>query len=73
MSRKGKNIILLKDVMPLSSDTVRRRKGRSYRGRVDRDLVARCNQAWESKRNIRETRERTNNYTFGDQWGDVIY
>ena len=73
MSRKKKNIILLKDVMPLSSDTVRRRKGRSYRGRVDRDLVARCNQAWESKRNIRETRERTNNYTFGDQWGDVIY
>lgn len=29
--------------------------------------------AWESKRHIREVRERTNNYTFGDQWGDVIH
>lgn len=37
------------------------------------ELIRRCYMAWESKRHIREVRERTNNYTFGDQWGDVIH
>lgn len=55
------------------NDSVARRKKCFSRHGRDTDLVARCNQAWETKRNIRETRERTNNYTFGDQWGDAIY
>ena len=69
-----KNLPTLNDVMPShNTDTVRRRKSRLKQCKHDTELVARCNQAWETKRNIREVRERTNNYTFGDQWGDVIY
>lgn len=69
-----KNLPTLSDVMPSHhTDTVKRRKARLSQCKHDPDLVTRCNKAWETKRNIREVRERTNNYTFGDQWGDVIY
>lgn len=40
--------------------------------RQDYELLARCREAWESKHDIRETRERVKSYTFGDQWGDII-
>lgn len=40
--------------------------------RVDLELLARCRQAWEDKRDVRETRQRVMNYCYGDQWGDII-
>lgn len=55
------------------SDTLLRRKENGRVGRQDHELLRRCYRAWETKRNIREVRERTNNYTFGDQWGDIIH
>ena len=42
------------------------------RRRVDIDLLARCEQAWNNGDNIRKTRERVLNYVYGDQWGDII-
>lgn len=68
-----KKIFTLNDVMPHGVNTVSRRKAHLHQCKRDTDLVARCYQAWDTKRKIREVRERTNNYTFGDQWGDVIY
>jgi hypothetical protein len=42
------------------------------RRRVDLDLLVRCEQAWNNKNDLRETRERIKQYTYGDQWGDII-
>lgn len=72
MASKNK-IFKLSDVSASQkSNTVKRRKSGNRCPSYDHELVSRCWQAWETKRNIREVRERTNNYTFGDQWGDVI-
>ena len=42
------------------------------RRRIDLDLRLRCEQAWNNKADIRRTRERIKEYTYGDQWNDVI-
>lgn len=63
----------LRDVTPGGKhDSVKMRRGRNERRKCP-ELLTRCNQAWENLRNVREVRERTNNYTFGDQWGDLIH
>lgn len=56
----------------LRHDSVRYRKTKN-KGKRYPELLRRCNQAWENLRKVREVRERTNNYTFGDQWGDLIH
>ena len=56
----------------LCHDSVRYRKTKN-KGKRYPELLRRCNQAWENLRKVREVRERTNNYTFGDQWGDLIH
>lgn len=68
-----KRLYTLNDVSDKGKATSIRRKRTVSCGKRDYNLVARCNQLWENKRKLREVRERTNNYTFGDQWGDVIY
>ena len=71
----------LSSVMPKGKvyDSVRERRRVSSRDyhvnggiRVDHDLLLRCEQAWNNKESIRETRERVKEYTYGDQWGDII-
>ena len=72
----------LSSVMPKGAihDSVRDRKRVSAsdglavrkRRRVDYDLKLRCEQAWNDKEDIRRTRERVKEYTYGDQWGDII-
>ena len=68
-----RNIYSLRDVMPqqarqsiLSSRPSPKPRTRNI------ELLARCNQAWENLREVRETRDRIMNYCYGDQWGDVI-
>lgn len=68
-----RNIYSLRDVMPqqarqsiLSSRPSTKPRTRNI------ELLARCNQAWENLREVRETRDRIMNYCYGDQWGDVI-
>lgn len=68
-----RNIYSLRDVMPqqarqsiLSSRPSPKPRKRNI------ELLARCNQAWENLREVRETRDRIMNYCYGDQWGDVI-
>jgi hypothetical protein len=51
----------------------RKQRGVDSGRRVDLTLLRRCEQAWNNKENIRQTRERVLNYVFGDQWGDVIH
>ena len=68
-----KRLYTLNDVSDKGKATSIRRKRTVSCGKRDYNLLARCNQLWENKRKLREVRERTNNYTFGDQWGDVIY
>lgn len=59
--------------MPKSAvhDSVRLRRKNNPREK-DQDLLRRCEQAWNNLDDARRTRERTLNYVFGDQWGDVI-
>lgn len=45
---------------------VRKRRHRDY------DLRLRCENAWISKDDIRKTRDRVKQYTYSDQWGDII-
>lgn len=61
-------------------DSVRDRKhGASYgipvrkRHHSDYDLLLRCKQAWNTKDDIRRIRERVKQYTYADQWGDIIH
>lgn len=62
----------LKEVMPQKRhDSVKLRRARNpYRRNIE--LLKRCNQAWERLVEMREVRERTMKYTFGDQWSDLI-
>lgn len=52
-------------------DSVRQRKRRNPERR-NVELLKRASQAWERLEAMRETRERTSKYTFGDQWSDLI-
>lgn len=54
-----------------SRNSVRERRARQPK-RLNNELLERCRQSWEMKRDIRETRERIKDYCYGDQWGDVI-
>jgi len=72
----------LSSVMPqgaVHDSAKERQRGSSYgipvrrRRRVDYDLRLRCEQAWNDKSDIRRTRERVKEYTYGDQWGDIIH
>ena len=60
-------------------DSVRNRKRESAseipirrRRRTDYDLRLRCEQAWNNKEGIRRTRDRVKEYTYSDQWSDII-
>jgi len=75
------NIRALSTIMPhgKAHDSVRERSRASAytlpvhrRHRVDLDLKARCEQAWNNKEDIRNVRERIKQYTYSDQWGDII-
>ena len=72
----------LSSVMPKGTvhDSVRNRKRESAhdipvrkRRRTDYDLRLRCEQAWNNKQDVRRTRERIKEYTYGDQWSDIIH
>lgn len=52
-------------------NSVKARRKRSPR-KVDLDLLERCQLAWESKRELRENRDRVSSYVYNDQWGDII-
>ena len=67
-----KKLYTLGDIMPEGMPTIKRRPVKKAQRKVNRDLLARCNQAWENLRPIRETGERIMNYCYGDQWGDII-
>lgn len=54
-----------------SRDSVAERRSRQPQ-HTNIELLERCRQSWESKRDIRETRERVKDYCYGDQWGDII-
>lgn len=73
----------LSSIMPKGSayDSVRNRKnGSAYGNSIpirrrrhrDLDLLLRCEQAWMGKDDIRRTRDRIKQYTYSDQWGDII-
>lgn len=68
-----RNIYSLRDVMPQQArqSILSSRPSPKLRTR-NIELLARCNQAWENLREVRETRDRIMNYCYGDQWGDVI-
>jgi hypothetical protein len=69
-----KGLYSKKDIMPHSigaKDSVAERKARNT-GNYNHELLRRCQTAWESKRRIRETRDRVMSYVYGDQWGDII-
>lgn len=68
-----KKILTLSKVMPKRhpNNSVRMRMERQKHGR-DLELLDRCQQAWNNLSSVRETRERTKNYCYGDQWGDVV-
>lgn len=68
-----RNIYSLRDVMPQQArqSILSSRPSTKLRTR-NIELLARCNQAWENLREVRETRDRIMNYCYGDQWGDVI-
>lgn len=63
----------LSQVMPegYTRNSVRERRARQPKN-TNIELLERCRQSWEMKRDIRETRERVKDYCYGDQWGDVI-
>lgn len=63
----------LSQVLPNANrlNTVERRRQRQD-VKHDNDLLARCERAWENLRRVREIRERTMRYSYGDQWGDLI-
>lgn len=63
----------LSQVMPqgYTRNSVRERRARQPK-RQNMELLERCRQSWEMKRDLRETRERVKDYCYGDQWGDVI-
>lgn len=63
----------LSEVMPkgYNRNSVAERKKRNPKN-MNIELLDRCRQSWEMKRNLRETRERIKDYCYGDQWGDVI-
>ena len=72
----------LSSVMPKGTvhDSVRNRKRESAhdipvrkRRRTDYALRLRCEQAWNNKQDVRRTRERIKEYTYGDQWSDIIH
>lgn len=54
-----------------SYNSVQARVKRNSRNK-DEELLGRCRTAWESKRKLREGRERINGYVYDDQWGDII-
>lgn len=62
----------LTEVLPTRNK--RRRAGRTQKSTLRRDLRLRnrCENAWNRFLPVREARERTMKYTFGDQWSDII-
>jgi hypothetical protein len=68
-----KRLPTLSEVMPVGyqRNSVRERKARNPKGH-NLELLERCRQSWENKRELRETRERVKQYCYGDQWGDYI-
>lgn len=68
----AEKLYTLADVLPTRS---KKRKGRTTRKstlRRDSRLRNRCENAWNRFLPVREARERTMKYTFGDQWSDII-
>lgn len=67
-------VITLSSVMPSAgsphNSVVERRSRQSCC--KDDELLERCRQAWNNLEGVRRVRERTKNYCYGDQWGDVI-
>lgn len=67
-----RKLYTLNDVMPARRhDSVKDRMKR-YNGKRNIELLTRCNNAWDRFDSVRKTRERTHNYTFVDQWNDLI-
>ena len=58
--------------MPEGAEKKRKVRNAPAKRKFRPDLLARCNQAWENLRPIREEGERIMNYCYGDQWSDVI-
>lgn len=63
-------------------DSVRdRKKGAAYgndipvrkRRHIDYELLQHCRQAWMKKDDVRKIRDRVKEYTYSDQWGDIIH
>lgn len=68
-----KNILTLSKVMPNRSyDSAQQRISRQHNANTDYELLQRCWQAWNNLEQVRETRERTKRYCYGDQWGDTV-
>lgn len=68
----AEKLYTLADVLPTRN---KKRKGRTARKstlRRDLRLRNRCENAWNRFLPVREARERTMKYTFGDQWSDII-
>ena len=65
----------LQQVMPHGKihDSVALRKKRNGNLKKNAELVHRAQQAWNDLEDVRLCRERTKNYVYGDQWGDIIY
>lgn len=70
---KKKALLTLSKVMPaqMPHNSARLRMRRQRCGK-DWELRQRCYQAWNNLSGVRETRARTMNYCYGDQWGDTI-
>ena len=69
---RRKKLYTLGDIMPEGTTVKRSNKATTLKHQQRHDLLARCNQAWENLRPVRETGERVMNYCYGDQWGDII-
>lgn len=70
---KKKKILTLSKVMPaqMPHNSARKRYSRQAHG-SDWELLQRCRQAWNNLSGVRQTRARTRNYCYGDQWSDTI-
>lgn len=63
---------LIKRPAMAEMDSVKERKKELLSRKRDTALLERCRRVWDNMLPFRETRARSNNFCYGDQWGDIV-
>lgn len=63
---------LIKRASNAEMDSVKERQDLLQNRKVDTALLERCRRVWDNMLPFRETRARSNNFCYGDQWGDIV-